>query len=325
MDSDKVKVWCIKCFEHRIAEELQCNSQKGHPLKSTEEIKPPTYQHLALEGTLFQARPGPSDQPWAWNQPTILKEDPHEGTGTRTPLKDLQEEAKEGDTQVEDHQEKKDHLEEVKVDPRVVEEGEEVGADHQVEEAPLGPLAREISLDKQTLVTKANCPTNCNLQSEFLTDLQLLFLNRPESKVKTTVNNGGNFGTWQQWVEDFCIIFGEIDPQGKASIKLTALKYDLKEDLFKFNSRFLDLCSKARIYDNHTQSTIYTSKLPGYLWDKIALTFPAPWNMDELMDRAIHLNRQWKINRELDVAQGRPNPHLPTSFYSNRTLSNWLR
>ncbi|CDO72547.1 hypothetical protein BN946_scf184983.g30 [Trametes cinnabarina] len=101
------------------------------------------------------------------------------------------------------------------------------------------------------------------------------------------------------------MVFGEQDPVQTAAVQLATLRYDPREPLDRFNAKILHLFIKGHITEDHAQMAWYNSKLPGFLRDKIALTYPQPSNMDELMDRAIQLNRAYLLNRAVDTSQGR--------------------
>ncbi|OSC99796.1 hypothetical protein PYCCODRAFT_1469928 [Trametes coccinea BRFM310] len=135
-----------------------------------------------------------------------------------------------------------------------------------------------------------------NKANEFLADLYLLFHSWPNdypNEATQRLNEEGQprgFGTWRHFREDFLLVFGEQDPVQTTAAQLAALRYDSRKPLDRFNAKSLHLFIKGHITEDHAQMAWYNSKLAGFLHDKIALTYPQPTNMDELMDHAIHIN-----------------------------------
>ncbi|KAJ3004114.1 hypothetical protein NUW54_g4965 [Trametes sanguinea] len=118
-----------------------------------------------------------------------------------------------------------------------------------------------------------------------------------------TPDGGQKPGTWQHFREDFLTVFGEQDLVQTAAIQLATLRYGSREPLDRFNAKILHLFIKGHITEDHAQMAWYNSKLPGFLRDKIALTYPQPSNMDGLMDYALQLNQAYLLNRAVDTSQ----------------------
>ncbi|KAI0731267.1 hypothetical protein C8Q76DRAFT_589222, partial [Earliella scabrosa] len=95
---------------------------------------------------------------------------------------------------------------------------------------------------------------------------------------------------WNDFRKFFLDAFGIEDEINQAMTRLTTIKYEEYKNVLEFNIEMARLFVTTNILEDSAQIAFYRAKLPGYIRDKIALSYPLPTTMEGWAKRAIELD-----------------------------------